>query len=259
MTNKLLCCCCICGNEITTNSLSIHYKSKQCLSGELFSQKIKRIASRSLKCTFCDFVGKNTNSISQHELICKFNPNKKYKKPSYGMKGKTNGEGSNQYKKARQLGLPVPKMNDDVRKKLQQGWRLAPKSYSSKQGTQAIQKLLNLLIDINYGKVYHAGIGREFWLTENREKYYFYDCCFKDLMLIVEFQGTAYHPKSLLEEFRVPYKNMGTQEDCWNKDRLKEKLAINNGFTVEYIWSDNINDDIEKIVLIIRKKLKVIL
>lgn len=255
MTNKLLCCCCICGNEITTNSLSIHYKSKQCLSGELFSQKVKRISSRTLNCSFCNFVGKNINSIAQHELFCKSNPDKKYKKPSYGMRGKTNGEGSNQYKKARKLGLPVPKMSDDLRKKLQQGWRLSPKSYSSKQGTQAIKKLISSLGEIDYGIVYYAGNGKEFWLTENREKYYFYDCCFKDLRIIIEFQGVAYHPKNLSEDFRVPYKSMGTKEDLWNKDRLKQKLAVSNGYEIYYIWSDNETNDIEIITKIIRQKI----
>lgn len=256
MANKLICCCLECRNLISTNNLSIHYRSKQCYSGELFSLKIKKAQDRTLNCNFCNFIGKNLNSISQHETVCKSNPNKKFKTPSYGMKGKINGEASNQYMKAKRLGLPVPKMNESTKEKLIAGWRKSPKSYSSKQATKAIDQILALLSGENYGKIYYAGNGREFWLSVNREKYFFYDCCLKDLKIIIEYQGIAFHPKNILDEFRVPFKNMGTKEDCWNKDRLKEKLAREHGYIVEYIWSDNTDEDVERIVQIIKEKIK---
>ena len=45
-------------------------------------------------CRFCQRVGKSFRSNVTHETFCKNNPDKKYRAPSYGMKGK---KGSNQY------------------------------------------------------------------------------------------------------------------------------------------------------------------
>lgn len=71
-----------------------------------------------IKCIFCDKECKSNNSKAQHELYCKSNPNKKDKKPSYGMLGKKGGIGSNQYKKAKELGLPKPSLLQETRDKL---------------------------------------------------------------------------------------------------------------------------------------------
>jgi len=111
MSNKIQCSCVLCKNIIHTNQLKIHYDSKQCRSGYLFSQRQTKVA-KSLKCEFCDFVGKNLNSIAQHILYCKLNPNKKKKVPSYGMLGKK-GKGSNQYIK----GTNKP-LSEETREKL---------------------------------------------------------------------------------------------------------------------------------------------
>jgi AraC-like DNA-binding protein len=56
-------------------------------------------------CQFCQQKTKkqNKNSLSNHERCCPLNPNRNYKN---GMTGKT---GSNQCKKARELGLAIPK------------------------------------------------------------------------------------------------------------------------------------------------------
>lgn len=48
------------------------------------------------KCNFCDREANTVVSNTQHELYCKSNPNKKVRKPSYGMLGK---KGSNQFTK----------------------------------------------------------------------------------------------------------------------------------------------------------------
>jgi hypothetical protein len=69
-----------------------------------------------------------------------------------------------------------------------------------------------------------------------------------DAKFIVEYQGIAFHPKFLTEDFRVPFKSMGTKEEVWNRDRLKEQLAIKNGFTIRYIWSDNVESDMKLVV-----------
>ena len=88
---KLLCSCCLCKNTLTTNQLPIHYNSKQCKTGYLWSQKPKKT---NLVCEFCGEHKKTAQSISQHQLYCKQNPHAQKKVPSYGMRGK---KGANQY------------------------------------------------------------------------------------------------------------------------------------------------------------------
>jgi hypothetical protein len=160
------------------------------------------------------------------------------------MKGK---KGGNQFTKAKELGLPVPIVTKETRKKLSEATRTNPKSYSSKEGNAAIEKLLGLLAGYEYGRIKSSVYDGEMFLTENREKYFFYDLCFRDLGIMVEYQGVAYHPKSLDLNFIPPYKSMGSKLDVWNKDRLKEDLARRNEFEVEYIWSDNVDEDIKRI------------
>lgn len=249
--NKLLCSCCLCRNELTTNLLSIHYGTRQCRTGHFFKERLYK--ARDLKCSFCTFIGKSNNSIVQHELYCDNNPNKKYRKPSYGMLGKKGkGVGSNQFTKARKDGLPIPIVSEETKRKMQLGRRDKPNGYYSKQSIETFKQLLESLKDVDCGRVQHAEQGGEFWLTPDRERYYLYDLCFRDLKVIIEFQGTTYHPKSLTEEFKPPFRNMGTKEDVWNKDRLKENLARSNGYIVEYIWSDNIQNDVVRISQLIR-------
>lgn len=154
---------------------------------------------------------------------------------------------NNQFTKAKKLGLPVPIVSDETRQKMRESNRANPRSYSSKEGNAAIEKLLKVLDGHSYGRIKSSAHDGEMFLTEDRKKYYFYDLCFRDLKMMVEYQGVAYHPKSPDSDFIPPYKSMGTKLDVWEKDRLKEGLARQNGFDVEYIWSDNADDDIKRI------------
>lgn len=253
MNNKKLCSCVLCRNVITTNQLPIHYGSKQCKTGKLFST-YKQKQSRDLKCQFCNFVGKSVNSITQHELYCEKNPDKREKVPSYGMTGK---KGTNHYKRAKELGLPVPKMDPEVKKKLQEGWRKRPKCYSSKIATATFKNLIQILDSENLGKVqFYDGVNnKEFWLVNKDGNYLMYDCCFRDLKIIIEFQGTRFHPKNLQENWTAPFKSMGTKEDVWQRDFAKKQLAEENGFTVLYIWGDNVENDLNKVVNLIKYRL----
>lgn len=125
MSNKLLVSCVLCRNELTSNHLKIHYGSKQCQTGILFSQRVTKRDSTNTKCKFCAFVGKNSNSIAQHEIYCKSNPNRRQKIPSYGMKGKK-GKGSNQYIKGTAKELTIEQRNrwaESTRKYFIEYWK----------------------------------------------------------------------------------------------------------------------------------------
>lgn len=65
-----------------------------------------------MECSFCSKSCLTASSHRNHERCCPSNPNRNYKN---GMIGK---KGSNQYIKARKLGLPDPVLSEETRKKL---------------------------------------------------------------------------------------------------------------------------------------------
>lgn len=83
-----------------------------------------------LKCKYCGRVCKNRNSLAQHEIRCKENPNRiKIKSNSSNFieynklvkLGKR--KASNQFIKAKELGLPQPIVTEETREKLGRTWR----------------------------------------------------------------------------------------------------------------------------------------
>lgn len=73
-------------------------------------------------CKYCNKECKNKNSLAQHEIRCKKNPNKldmSYIKPGHS-KGHI---GTNQFIKAKQLGLEIPKVSDETKEKIAKIWR----------------------------------------------------------------------------------------------------------------------------------------
>lgn len=215
------CCCLLCHNEVGFKQLSIHYGSKQCRSGILFSKRIEISKNRSLKCSFCSFVGSNLNSIAQHELFCKNNSNRKDKIPSYGMLGKK-GKGSNQYIHAKKMGLPKPKISQKTLLKLKESLSKKPISYSSKESKLVFERILKQVRD--YGRVYCSHLNREFFLRD-KDRIFLYDLTFRDLKLIVEYQGIAYHPKQRDDSnFKVIFESMAYRRHLGQRS-FKKKLA----------------------------------
>jgi hypothetical protein len=68
-----------------------------------------------MNCFFCQKQCKNDNSLKQHEIRCKLNPNKIEVKPSFGMRGK---KGKNQFTKADELGVSRPEVSEKTRQLL---------------------------------------------------------------------------------------------------------------------------------------------
>lgn len=238
----------MCGNELGFKQLTNHYDSKQCRKGLLFSQQIARSKNRSLKCSFCTFIGCNSNSIAQHELYCQSNSNRKDKIPSYGMLGK---KGSNHYIYAKQYGLPKPIVSKETIVKMRESLSKRPMSYSSKESKLVFERLLNQIKD--YGRVYCSYLNREFFLRDN-DRIYLYDLTFRDLKLIVEYQGVAFHPKQRDDpNFKVVFESMGSVQDIWDKDFAKKKLAESNGFKVMYIWSNDVENGLSLVLAEISK------
>ena len=93
------------------------------------------------KCKYCDKECKNKNSLTQHEIRCSKNPNRikivsnfiKYNEQiKAGVREKTC---SNQYVKAKLLGLPKPEISEETRWKIGNYWR------GRKHTTEEIEKI----------------------------------------------------------------------------------------------------------------------
>lgn len=251
---RYFCSCLQCKNEISSNCLGIHYNSKQCKNGSTFHKKWKNSANRSLTCKFCEFIGKNLVSISQHEIRCINNPyriNLQYLNGAKNLKkyidARSNGliTAENQYTKAKKLNIKPPQMSENGKNRIRQANLKKPKSYSSKESKSVIQKIID--ISQYKGNIYCSNINRE-WFIKEADSIFFYDLTFPDINLIVEYQGIAYHPKSLDDNWKAPFLSMGSKEDVWYKDRLKESLAIKKGFKIIYIWSDDVENGIDKVL-----------
>lgn len=78
-------------------------------------------------CKYCGKVCKNKNSLVQHEIRCKENPNRIAVKSNFIEYNKSvkNGErkASNQFIKAKELGLPKPEVTKETRQKLSKVWK----------------------------------------------------------------------------------------------------------------------------------------
>jgi hypothetical protein len=76
-------------------------------------------------CKYCDKECKNSNSLRNHERLCKNNPNRQFT-PFHCQKFQnSSSKRGNQYTKAKKLGLDIPQISDSTREKLK-------KAYSSR-------------------------------------------------------------------------------------------------------------------------------
>ena len=80
-----------------------------------------------MKCKYCGRECKNQNSLRNHERLCKANPNRQILVSNfikYNEKRKLeNIKGTNQYIKAKELGLQKPTISQETREKLAKSWK----------------------------------------------------------------------------------------------------------------------------------------
>lgn len=104
------------------------------------------------KCKYCGKICKNKNSLAQHEIRCKNNPDrintdnstKNLKEYNNRVRsGEITKSNSNQYVKAKNLGLPKPEISQETRQKLSAVWLGRHHSEESKQKTsQTMQQVV---------------------------------------------------------------------------------------------------------------------
>lgn len=76
---------------------------------------------KNFKCKYCNKECKNLNSLKQHEIRCKNNPNRilSYFMGDYNKTRKP----TNQYIKAKELGLPKPQMSKEGKESVSKTWK----------------------------------------------------------------------------------------------------------------------------------------
>ena len=97
-------------------------------------------------CKYCNKECKNKNSLAQHEIRCRLNPNKIAIQPNFskyneklrlGLVTKIN---TNQYVKAKNLGLPKPEISEETKEKFAKIWRGRKHTEESKQKISSSMK-----------------------------------------------------------------------------------------------------------------------
>ena len=101
-----------------------------------------------MNCRFCTKNCKNDNSLRNHERLCKFSPNRQI---SSLMKWNNTGRlhwiksgknGRNQYTKAKELGLPVPIVSEETKRKISNRVKGRSKDWNETNGKR-ISKTIN--------------------------------------------------------------------------------------------------------------------
>jgi hypothetical protein len=110
---QVKCSCLNCRDVVAVKQLSRHYDRCIVKGGKHVGRKYPKPAS--LHCQHCQQERKNENSLRQHEIRCSSNPNAIPISPSFGVRGK---KGTNQFTKARNLGLPIPKISNATKEKM---------------------------------------------------------------------------------------------------------------------------------------------
>jgi hypothetical protein len=108
---QVKCSCLNCHDIVAVKQLARHYLACLVRGGKLIGRKYP--VPTSLDCQYCNKLCKNANSLRQHEIRCKNNPDKIFIKGNT-VKGKN---GRNQFIKARELGLPAPVISKETRAK----------------------------------------------------------------------------------------------------------------------------------------------
>lgn len=128
---RLTVSCLECKSEVAKNMFDRHYKSKQCLSGGKFGI---RLTSEKLTCIHCSKNCESPRSKASHENLCKSNQNRRvshFEKLTRSERSELikDIEKSNQYIKAKKLGLPIPTMKEESKEKIRESTKRHNQEY----------------------------------------------------------------------------------------------------------------------------------
>ena len=111
------------------------------------------VANYYMNCRYCNKECKNDNSLRNHERLCKSNPNRQLTYFSNHQDFKR----SNQFIKAKELGLPVPEVSNETRRKQGEYWlgKHLSEETKKKQSNTMKKKIMEGTIEVGYLR-YHS-------------------------------------------------------------------------------------------------------
>jgi very-short-patch-repair endonuclease len=202
------------------------------------------------KCKFCYNLRKNSNSLRNHERLCKDNPDKQktffQTNPGKVAEKRKEKGYENQYTKAKKLGIPAPIISEETRKKI---------SIKTTQNNLNRDNLIKEKISDSMKKAHAEGrawnIGKSRWNNEPSypEKFFMQVIQneFNDKNYIREYPFGIYSIDFAWPDKKIAIEIDGEQhlrfESYKERDLRKDELLKNNGWLVLRIrWKDMYND-----------------
>lgn len=151
----------------------------------------------------------------------------------------------------------VEKYGNEIGKEKYNLWRESvsvPICRSSKESLKIFNPLIQEIIKDNFIGIDDIYIGdgckNEFFIRED-SKIFFYDFTIRSKKIIIEYNGTLFHPKNEKSNWVNPY-NKETSECAFMRQKIKVDIAKSKGFRVLEIWSDE-DDNLEKCINFIKE------
>lgn len=210
-------------------------------------------------CQFCSKECKNKNSQSNHQRLCKFNPNRQstHFQTDYNKTRKP----TNQFIKAKELGMEKPKLTDEQRQKISTAnknyvWTEERKLIHSIAMKQAVLENPESYTKSNRGRVKHI---KKYGLTfDGSWELKFYEWCLSKNIKIIDnkeffdyiFKGKShlYNPDFYLPDYDifVEVKGYYDEKDLAKWEHFNKKLFILKDDSIKLI--DNMKFKIEYII-----------
>ena len=151
----------------------------------------------------------------------------------------------------------IEKYGDKIGKEKYNSWREStsvPICRSSKESLKIFNPLIEEIIKDNFINIDDIYIGdgckNEFFIRED-SKIFFYDFTIRSKKIIIEYNGTLFHPKNENSNWINPY-NKETSKIAFIRQKNKVDIAKSNGFRVLEIWSDE-TGNLEKCINFIKE------
>jgi len=109
--------------------------------------------------------------------------------------------------------------------------------------------------DIKYDDIFIGHREQNEYFLRNEKDIYFYDFTIKSKKIIIEYNGVLFHPKSEKSDWINPMNRELSSEDAYNRQKRKLQTAIDKGFSVFEIWSDDV-DKYDKCLNFIKNNIK---
>lgn len=111
------------------------------------------------------------------------------------------------------------------------------KNTYSKESILFFQDLYDFCLNLGIHKDSIYWKETEYFIVDKKSKTYFYDFTLKDLHIIIEYNGVAFHPKHPDQYWKSIFSNQ-TAKEKYEYDQLKNNVAKSKGFNLIEVWND---------------------